>query len=234
MAEPRVILITGSRTGIGRRLAEHYAGSGQRVVGCSRAPFEGELDNYVHHRLDVADEMRVKELFRDLQESYGRLDLLLNCAGATALNHALLTPLDTVQRVLQTNFCGTFLFCREAAKLMMRARRGHIINFSTIHVPLATVGASIYAASKSAVEQFTRIFGKEVAHAGVSVHCLGLPFVKESTMMELVAPDVVTRISQLLAHQNPLEIAELVKCIDALAALPPGVVTGQTVYLGGV
>ena len=62
MAENKVVLITGTRKGIGRALVEHYAGSGCEVVGCSRSPFEGELPNYRHYCLDVADEPAVKTI----------------------------------------------------------------------------------------------------------------------------------------------------------------------------
>ena len=118
MAEARVILITGARKGIGRALAEHCCGRGDRVVGCSRKAVDFELEGYEHHRLDVADEAAVHELFQAVRTNHGRLDGLINNAGVASMNHVLLTPLDTVRRIIETNLVGTFLFCREAARLM--------------------------------------------------------------------------------------------------------------------
>ena len=116
-----VTLITGTRKGIGRHLAEHYVRSGHRVVGCSRGEVDWAADGYTHYIADVSDEPAVKRIFTDIRRKYGRLDHLVNNAGIASMNHSLLTPLSTVNAVLDTNVVGTFLFCREAAKLMKAA-----------------------------------------------------------------------------------------------------------------
>ena len=116
-------------------------------------------------QLDVTDEAAVKEMFDLLRREHGRLDALINNAGVASANHAVMTPFDVARRVFDTSVLGTFLFCREAAKVMTRQRRGVIVNLSSVHVPLASVGTSIYGAAKAAVEQFTRVFAKEVARS---------------------------------------------------------------------
>src|SRR5262245_57068829 len=136
MIEQPVILITGSRKGIGRHLALHYLGRGFRVVGCSRQPADLEADGYWHHCLDVGDEAAVRRLLAAVRERLGGLDALVNNAGVAAMNHALLTPMATVRGVLETNVAGTFLFCREAARLLRAAPHARIVNISTVAVPL--------------------------------------------------------------------------------------------------
>src|SRR5260370_18948436 len=131
MVETKVILISGTSKGIGRALVEHYAGKECQVIGCSRSPFEGELPNYRHYCLDVADESAVKDMFAQIRKSEGRLDVLINNAGVASMNHSLLTPIATVNKVIQTNFIGTFLFCREAAHPMHAHRYVRIVNFPT-------------------------------------------------------------------------------------------------------
>lgn len=226
------MVITGSRTGLGRLLAAHYASNGYRVIGCSRGPFEGELANYEHVRADVADEAAVKALFARVHE-YGRLDVLLNNAGVASANHALLTPVATVRELLETTVVGTFLCCREAAKLMRR-RGGRIVNVSTVHVPLATIGTSVYGAAKSAVEQFTRVFAKEVASFGVAVNCLGLPLVRGTGMVEQLEDSVGVAASRLGVPE--VDVADVIAALDPL--IRPGggrpLLTGETIYLGGV
>src|SRR5690606_27492690 len=113
-----VTLITGTRKGIGKFLAEHYTRCGHRVIGCSRRDITWALPGYTHYCVDVADEIAVKQLFADVRRQYGRLDHLINNAGIASMNHVLLTPLSTVHNILNTNVVGTFLFCRESAKLM--------------------------------------------------------------------------------------------------------------------
>ena len=133
-AEREVILITGSRVGIGQYLARYYVERGAQVVGCSRQPVEHELDSYTHFCLDVADESAVKEMFTAVNEKFGRLDILINNAGAGSMNHFLLTPVTTVRRLMDVNYIGTFLCSREAAKIMRMNNYGRIVNMSSVAV----------------------------------------------------------------------------------------------------
>src|SRR5437762_3526449 len=168
-----VTLVTGTRTGIGRFLAEYYVGRGHRVVGCSRGEVDWTLEGYTHYALDVADEQAAKALFGDVRKKCGRLDHLINNAGIASMNHSLLTPLSTVHRVLDTNVVGTFLFCREAAKLMKTNGYGRIVNLTTVAVPLKLEGEAIYVASKAAVLSLTEVLARELAPFGITVNALG-------------------------------------------------------------
>jgi 3-oxoacyl-[acyl-carrier protein] reductase len=160
---PEVVLITGARKGIGRFLAEHFVRNGALVEGCSRESVDWELDGYNHHIADVTDEVQVKEVLASIRKRHGRLDITINSAGIASMNHTLLTPVATVDRIMETNFRGVFLTSRESAKLMQRHKFGRIVNIGTVAVPMQLEGEAIYAASKSAVVTFTEIFAREVA-----------------------------------------------------------------------
>ena len=110
-----IVLITGTRKGIGRYLAEYYASLGYHVIGCSRNETNYSNVNYQHFCLDVSDEKEVKKMFSKIRKTYGSLDILINNAGIASMNHILLTDLDTVHKINNTNVVGVFLFCREAA-----------------------------------------------------------------------------------------------------------------------
>ena len=88
------------------------------------------------------------------------------------MNHALLTPIDTVRQILETNVAGTFLFCREAAKLMRRQGRGRIVNFTSVATPLALAGEAAYASSKAAVVTLTRALSWELAPFSITVNAV--------------------------------------------------------------
>src|SRR5215208_5646923 len=173
MGDTKVVLITGTRKGIGRALVEHYVGAGYHVIGCSRSPFEGQLFNYRHCCLDVGNESAVKKMFSEIRRREGRVDVLINNAGVASMNHSLLTPLAAVNRIMETNFTGTFLFCREAARLMQLHRFGRIVNFASVAVPLKLEGEAVYAASKAAVISLTQILAREFADFGVTVNAIG-------------------------------------------------------------
>jgi 3-oxoacyl-[acyl-carrier protein] reductase len=233
MAENKVVLITGTRKGIGRVLVEHYAGRGCQVVGCSRSPFEGELSNYRHYCLDVGDEPTVKRMFSEIRKREGRLDVLINNAGVASMNHSLLTPMATVNKIIQTNFIGTFLLCREAARLMQAHRYGRIVNFATVAVPLKLQGEAIYAASKAAVISLTQILAHEFAEFGITVNAVG-PTPIKTDLLRGVPPEKLEALISRQAIQRYGEMRDVIQVIDFFIHPASDFVTGQVIFLGGV
>lgn len=234
MSTSRVMLITGTRKGIGRFLAERYVAAGWTVVGCSRGKPDWTLTGYEHFEADVADEKAVKALFLALRQRHGRLDALINNAGIASMNHVLLTPLATLQAILSTNVVGTFLFCREAARLMSQEKRGgRIVNFATVATPLKLEGEAAYAASKAAVVSLTEVMARELAPFAITVNAVGptpietdlIRSVPKAKMDALIARQAVPRMGTM---------EDVANVIDFFLKQESDFVTGQVVYLGGV
>ena len=233
MNENRVMLITGTRKGIGKYLVEYYIDKGFRVIGCSRSAANYESKNYQHFCLDVADETRVKQMFAKIRNNYDRLDVLINNAGIAAMNHALLTPLSTIHKVLDTNVVGTFLFCREAAKLMQKRNSGEIVNFTTIATPLKLEGEAIYAASKAAVVSLTEILARELAEMGININAIG-PSPVKTDLISSVPQEKIDALLKRQAIQRFAEFKDISNVIDFFIRPESDFITGQVVYLGGV
>jgi 3-oxoacyl-[acyl-carrier protein] reductase len=233
MNEQPVMLITGSRKGIGRSLAEHYSKNGWQVVGCSRKPPEEKVQNYDHFIADVGDEPAVKSLFSAIRKKYDRLDVLLNNAGIASMNHSLLMPLETARSMMDTNFSGTFLFSRESAKLMQKHKFGRIINFSSVAVPLNLEGEAVYASSKAAVEELTRIQARELADLGITVNAIGSTPIK-TDLISGIPEEKMNRLLERQAIRRFGQVEDIINLIDFLIRPESSFITGQVIYLGGV
>jgi 3-oxoacyl-[acyl-carrier protein] reductase len=233
MSEREVVLITGTRKGIGCYLAQHFVKKGAVVEGCSREAPEWNLENYIHHRVDVADEKQVKTMLAAIQSRHGRLDIVINNAGIAAMNHTLLTPAATVDRILAVNFRGAFVVCRESAKLMKRRRYGRIVNMSTIALPMRLEGEAIYAASKSAVTTLTQILAKELAEFGITCNVVG-PTPIQTDLIRGVPPEKIDRLVKSLAIKRLGRFEDVANVIDFFVRPESDYITGQVIYLGGV
>ena len=233
MIEKQITLITGTRKGIGRYLVDHYISQDHQVIGCSRNEAEYSYDNYQHFCLDICDEKEVKKMFSQIRKTYGRLHVLINNAGIASMNHALLTTLDTVHKILNTNVVGTFLFCREAAKLMQRHKYGRIVNFATVATPLKLEGEAIYASSKAAVINLTQILARELAEMGITVNAIG-PTPVKTDLIRSVPIEKLERLIERQAIHRYGEYDDIINVIDFFIKPESNFITGQVIYLGGL
>jgi 3-oxoacyl-[acyl-carrier protein] reductase len=228
-----VMVITGTRKGIGRHLAETYLKRGFIVEGCSRGEAGWEAEGYTHHQVDVADERQVKLMVSSVAKRHGRIDVLLNNAAVASMNHVLLTPAKAANRMLEVNVTGTMMFCRDAAKVMMRRRYGRIVNFTTIVAPIALAGEAIYAASKSAVVTFTRILAFELGQWGITCNSFGATPIM-TDMIRGVPQDKIDAVVNNLAIKRLGTYEDCSNVCDFFISPQSDNITGQVVYLGGV
>lgn len=229
----KVMVITGTRKGIGRHLVNHYLDQGYRIAGCSRGALDEDLSNYRHYSLDVADEAAAVNMIQDVASRWGRIDVLINNAGIASMNHSLLTPLSTVRNIFSTNVFGSFVFAREAAKIMSRKKFGRIVNFATVATPLKLEGEAAYAASKAAVVSYTEIMARELAPLSITVNAVG-PTPVDTDLIRGVPK---TKMDALLATQAFDRLGtydDITNVCDFFISDSSDFITAQTIYLGGV
>ena len=228
----RTVLISGSTSGIGLHLAKHYLEQGWTVMGCARHEAALAHERYSHFRCDVTDAAAVADMFGAIRARAGVLDAIVNNAGIASMNAIALTPPATARQVLETNVLGTFLLTHAGLRLLRRSRHGRIVNVTTIAVPARLAGEAIYAASKAAVETFTRIAARELGAFGITCNTVGPSPIRT----RLTAAVPVTTLQALVdqqAVQRWAEPEDVANVVDFFLSERSSLVTGQVVYLGG-
>jgi ketoreductase RED2 len=188
LLEGKVAIVTGSSSGIGEAIARLFAAEGASVVvNSTRSVAAGEaiaaeLSNAIYVRGDVAQEDQAKALVQATLDRFGRLDVLVNNAGTTRVipHHALEAVTDDDwQRILGTNVLGTWYVTR-AAVPALKARRGSILNITSV-AGVRAAGSSIpYAVSKAAVNHLTKllanVLGPEIRVNAVAPGLIDTPW----------------------------------------------------------
>jgi 3-oxoacyl-[acyl-carrier protein] reductase len=226
-------LITGTSRGIGRGLAQHYLGKGHVVVGCSRHAADLQHERYHHFPADVTDEKAVTGMLSEVRRRFGRLDHLIHNAGSAAMNHALTVPMSTVRWLMEVNYLAAFHLSREAAKLMLKRRYGRIVNLVTVAVPLRLEGEAAYVASKAATVSLTEVLAREFAPFGITVNAVG-PGPVETDLIRSVPQEKIERVLQMQAIHRLSTVEDIARTIDFFLDPAGSMITGQTIYLGGV
>lgn len=228
----RTVLVSGSTSGIGRYLAEHYLNQGWTVIGCARRAGDLQHERYTHYLADVSDADAVAAMFGEIRTTFGMLDALICNAGVASMNPIALTPPAAAKRILDTNVLGTFLMTHGGIRLLRRSRGGRIVNLTTIAVPALLAGEAMYAASKAAVETFTRIAARELAALGITCNTVG-----PSPVRTRLTESVPAKAMQALLDRQPIpkwaEPDDVANVVDFFLSPRSALVTGQVVYLGG-
>ncbi len=209
----RVAIITGAGRGVGRATAQLFAREGAQVVLFSRtlshldeaaASIGGADERPLAIAGDVSREEDVQALFHEGRERYGRVDILVNCAGLVAVRPFAEMDTATWDRVLGVNLRGTFLCCREAFRVMMEQKQGVIINISSLSGVKGVEkfpGLSAYNVSKSGVASLTEILAVEGKPHNIRV-CAVSPGAVDTEMLRQAAP-------HLKAGMTPDDMAQI-------------------------
>ena len=177
----KVVIVTGAGNGIGAATARRFAREGAKVL-CADIDETAALSvaeeiaadggTAAACRTDIRDADNVSAMIEFALERFGALNIMINNAGAGAQKHFIETPLETLRAMLDVNVIGTFLCAQAAARQMMNAGGGAIVNFSSHSGLLGSSGRAAYAASKGGIIAMTRVMAVDLAAHKIRVNAI--------------------------------------------------------------
>ncbi len=236
MTKP-VALVTGASRGIGRAIALELAQAGMTVAVNYAHSAEAAQEVVAQmdgsgsiFGADVSQAEQVQQLFTDVLEKFGRIDVLVNNAGITRDGLLMRMKDEDWQQVIDLNLTGVFLCTRAATKLMLKQRSGRIINISSTSGVLGNAGQTNYAAAKAGVIGFTKAVARELSSRGITVNAVAPGFIDTDMTKDLKLDGVIAQIP-LGRVGKPEEIAGTVRFLatDPAAAY----ITGQVICVDG-
>ncbi len=238
----KVALVTGGSRGIGRSVCLTLAGAGAHVVvnyarnaeaaqhtldAIVAAGGAGELSCF-----DVSDPEAVDRAMSAVHEAHGHLDILVNNAGIAVDQLLLRIKPEELERTFATNVAGALWCAKSAVRTMMRARRGRIINLSSVVGETGNPGQAVYSASKAAIIGLTKTLAREYASRGITVNAVAPGYI--DTDMTSGLPE---KVQKAIVEQTPLGRVgtpeEVAAAVLFLASDEAAYVTGQVLRVNG-
>jgi 3-oxoacyl-[acyl-carrier protein] reductase len=239
----QVAIVTGGSRGIGRGIVKAFAAEGAKVALVykgSQSAAESAIQEVTAAggtakaiQCDVADPEAVKRCVEQVLADWGRIDILVNNAGVIRDGLFVRMSNEDWNTVLDTNLGGAFNFCKAVADAMVfKQRRGRIINISSVAAEHVNKGQANYAASKGAINAFTRALAVEVAGRNVTVNAIAPGFI-ETDMSEAIRNAAGDRIKKVIPMKRMGTPEDIAKVAVFLASEAAGYITGQVLTVDG-
>lgn len=237
MSEPRVAFVTGAGGGIGRACAVALGAAGHKVAVGFGGNKEGAAETAslcggITVEVDVADAASVDNAFKQIEEQFGPVTVLVNNAGVTGDGLLLRMKDDDWNKVLRVNLDGAFHTIKRATPGMMKARFGRIVNMGSVVGLSGSAGQVNYAAAKAGLVGLSRSVARELASRNVTCNVVA-PGPITTAMTDALSEDRIAAITDAVPLGRMGTVDEVAATVAFLCSDPAGYITGAVIPVDG-
>ncbi len=243
LLENEIAIVTGGTAGIGKAIALKFAEHKAKVAIFGTHAERGRevVDEILglagegyaaFFQVDVANSQSVEEAIKKVLETFGRVDILVNNAGITRDQLLMRMSEEEWDQVLDTNLKSCYHTCHAIVRSMMKARKGKIINVSSVVGLIGNPGQVNYAASKAGMIGFTKALAKEIASRGICVNCIAPGFIT-SRMTDELTQDQKEALLGRIPMGRMGNVVDIANAALFLASALADYITGQVLTVDG-
>jgi len=240
----KVAIVTGGADGIGFEISKTLAINNADIVIADIRKEQGENAaaliremgrNAIAIQTDVSDKMSVDKMVKAVLSFYKNVDILVNNAGINIRKPFIEYEEDEFEKIIAVNMKGVFWCCQAVGKIMIKQKKGKVINISSV---LERIGQELrgpYAASKGAVAQLTKVLAIEWALYNINVNCVAPGFIKTSLTATIIKndPDFESFIKKIIPMGHVGNTQDVAAAVLYLASEASDYLTGQSIFVDG-
>ena len=234
-----ITLVTGASRGIGKAIAKRFAKQGHFVIGtATTAEGAQSIDEYLHDAggigriLDVTNQEQIDKLFEEIESVYGSVQVLVNNAGISQDGLLIRMKDEDWDKVVDTNLTAIYRMSKRAMRGMMKARKGRIINITSVVAEMGNAGQANYAATKAGVEGFSRTLAREIGSRQVTVNCVA-PGLVETDMTDELDERLLNSMLDAVPVGRLGQPEDVAAAVSYLASDEASYVTGAVIPVNG-
>ena len=237
----KVALVSGGSRGLGREIAIYLAQQDYQIV-ITYVSNPDKAQQVVEHieqnqgkavafKADVANNQEIQQLFKTIKEKFGRIDVVINTAAISILKPLASFELSEVEKIVNTNFIGTFNLLNLSAQYVEHG--GRILTFSSNVTDSLPVNYSLYAATKSAVESMSKVFSKELRGREITVNIISPGPTGTEMFLEGKSPELVDHFAKLSPFERLGTPQDITQVIGFLISDQATWINGQVIKING-
>ena len=236
--DKKLAIVTGAANGIGKAIAQRLTNQGCFVVLVdvdeqNGYEVEQELgkENSCFMMCDITKEESIKSLYQSIVNEYSKVNILVNNAGIIRDNMIWKMPVEDFDSVIEINLKGTWMMCKEAAKIMRQQNSGRIVNIAS-RAWLGNRGQSNYSASKAGMVGLTRVLALELGKYNVLVNTVA-PGLIDTPLTQKLPTQIIQQLIQAQPTKEMGKPEDVAIAVSFLVSEETQFITGQTIYVDG-